>query len=325
MINISEKEIMQSWDWGKGILVSIDCSTFNHENFISQALDSFLMQKTTFPFEIIVHDDASTDKTPEIIKEYEKKFPNLFVCIYQKENQFSKKGINIWADITFPKARGKYIALCEGDDYWTDPYKLQKQVDFLEANPEYVLSAHRYKIFDEEKNYYSDDYGAKLFKDNTIGFDITIDNLFDPWLTKTLTVVFRRDELDLSIVKHYNYFRDTHLIFHLIMKGKGYVHNFFGGVYRLHENGIHGKVDNFKKIKTYYLIYKELYLRNKDKKALKAEYLKSIENYTITLVNQQNGALYSDIFVCIKNYLFTSKSLIDTLYLILRTIYHKLK
>ena len=120
-------------------LVSILCDTFNHEKYISQALDGFIMQQTSFPFEIIVHDDASTDNTAQIIREYELKYPDLFVPIYQTENQFSKPEVNIWTDITFPKARGKYIALCEGDDYWTDPLKLQKQVDFLEENPEYGM------------------------------------------------------------------------------------------------------------------------------------------------------------------------------------------
>ena len=123
-------------------LVSIICTAFNHESFITQCLDGFIMQQTNFPFEIIVHDDASTDITQEIIKKYEQKYPNLFNNIYQTENQYTKKDINIWSDIMFPKAKGKYIALCEGDDYWTDPYKLQKQVDFLEANEEYVFCGH---------------------------------------------------------------------------------------------------------------------------------------------------------------------------------------
>src|SRR3712207_1644926 len=95
--------------------VSIICPTYNHEKFIAHALDGFVMQKTTFSFEIIVHDDASTDNTAVIIKEYEAKYPHLFANIYQRENQFSKLIGNI-ARITFAAARGKYIALCEGDD-----------------------------------------------------------------------------------------------------------------------------------------------------------------------------------------------------------------
>jgi glycosyltransferase involved in cell wall biosynthesis len=128
-------------------LVSIVCITYNHESYINDALDGFVMQKTDFPYEIIVHDDASTDGTANIIREFEAKYPELFVTILQNENQFSKK-VNIWGNITFPKARGKYIALCEGDDYWTDPYKLQKQIDFLEGNPEYSFSIHAAKVLD---------------------------------------------------------------------------------------------------------------------------------------------------------------------------------
>lgn len=115
----------------KNILVSISCITYNHEPYIRECLDGFIMQKTDFAFEVLIHDDASTDKTADIIREYEAKFPNLIKPIYQTENQFSKKVGSINAKFNYPRAKGKYIALCEGDDYWTDPLKLQKQVDFF--------------------------------------------------------------------------------------------------------------------------------------------------------------------------------------------------
>src|SRR5690554_6640453 len=120
-------------------LVSICCATFNQASFISQAIESFLSQKTSFKFEIIIHDDASTDGTASIVKKYEQEHPNLIKAIYQKKNQYSQ-GIKPWPNFVFPIARGKYIALCEGDDYWTDPFKLQKQVDFLEANMDVSLT-----------------------------------------------------------------------------------------------------------------------------------------------------------------------------------------
>lgn len=119
-------------------LVSINCTAYNHEVYIRNTLEGFLMQKTDFKFEILIHDDASTDQTANIIREYEKKYPEIIKPIYQKENQFSKN-ISISKQFQYPRARGKYIAICEGDDYWTDPYKLQKQVDFLEAHPDYGL------------------------------------------------------------------------------------------------------------------------------------------------------------------------------------------
>jgi len=122
-------------------LVSICCLTYNHETYIKQCLDGFLMQKTNFPFEILIHDDASVDNTQNIIKNYELKHSDIIKPIYQKENQYSK-GIGVSRVYQFPRAKGKYIAMCEGDDYWIDPYKLQKQVDFLETHPEYVFSFH---------------------------------------------------------------------------------------------------------------------------------------------------------------------------------------
>lgn len=122
----------------KGPLVSIICLTYNHEAYIKDALEGFVMQKTNFAFEIIVHDDASTDNTASIVKSYELKYPKLFANIYQTENQYSKGNGDV-GRIVFGAARGKYIAMCEGDDYWIDPLKLKKQTDFLETNEEYGL------------------------------------------------------------------------------------------------------------------------------------------------------------------------------------------
>ena len=122
-------------------LLSIICITYNHKDFIRQALEGFVMQKTNFKFEVLIHDDASTDGTADIIREYEAKYPDIIKPIYQKENQFSK-GVHILKTFIYPRVLGKYVALCEGDDYWTDPNKLQKQVDFLEAHPEYSGCFH---------------------------------------------------------------------------------------------------------------------------------------------------------------------------------------
>ncbi len=177
-------------------LVSITCPTYNHEKFIAQTLDGFVMQQTDFPFEIIVHDDASTDHTVAVLKEYEEKYPNLFANIYQSENQFSK-GHDRVTKITFAAARGKYIALCEGDDYWTDPYKLQKQVDFLEANPDYsICCTNAYYI--KESNHF-----ALLENDIFIDRDkpaktIEQDDLLYQNCILTLTAVFRNTGKSLA-------------------------------------------------------------------------------------------------------------------------------
>lgn len=123
------------------ITVSICCITYNHEKYIERALESFVMQETDFLYEIIIHDDASTDKTREIIKRYQKIYPNIIKPIFQPVNQYSR-GVPFEELYLYPKVKGKYIAFCEGDDYWTDPLKLQKQVEFMESHPECSLSMH---------------------------------------------------------------------------------------------------------------------------------------------------------------------------------------
>lgn len=121
------------------IKVSIICNAFNHEPFIKDALDGFVMQKTNFKFEVLVHDDASSDKTADIIRGYEKKYPDIIKPIYETENQYSKGNLK---KIQYGRAKGKYIAFCEGDDFWTDENKLQLQYDALEAHPEIDMCAH---------------------------------------------------------------------------------------------------------------------------------------------------------------------------------------
>ena len=135
----------------KEIIVSICCATYNHQKYIRDAIEGFLMQKTTFPFEILIHDDASTDGTADIIREYEAKYPDIIKPIYQRENQYSK-GIKISQVYQFPRAQGKYIALCEGDDYWIDPLKLQKQVDYMERNSRVSMLTSHYVIYDQERD-----------------------------------------------------------------------------------------------------------------------------------------------------------------------------
>ncbi len=129
------------------LMVTIKCFTYNQEKYIRQCLDGFVMQKTNFRFEAIVHDDASTDGTADIIREYETKYPDIIKPIYETENQYSKHDGSL-ERIVDEHTHGKYVAICEGDDYWIDPLKLQKQFDFMEAHPECSLCFHaNYDLF----------------------------------------------------------------------------------------------------------------------------------------------------------------------------------
>lgn len=183
-------------------LVSISCISYNHINYIRQCLDGFLMQKTKFTFEVLIHDDASTDGTDEIIKEYEKKYPDIIKPLYERENQYQQGkpfGSSVW---NIPRAKGKYIAICEGDDYWTDPYKLQKQVDYLENHPEYVLShtAFHYHI-EYENNQLKDSSKStsrnlEIIKNDASNIISYILNNND-YRIQTATVLFKKDIYEL--------------------------------------------------------------------------------------------------------------------------------
>lgn len=165
----SENEIMNEWDMSfNKPIVSICCMTYNHEQYLEDTICSFLNQQTDFQYEILIHDDASTDKTPEIISFFQKKYPNIIKPIIQKDNQYSK-GVAPNFAYNFPRAKGKYIALCEGDDYWTDHNKLQAQFSIMNENPECTISYHSAL----ELNMDTNEYKKICSNLNKSGFDIT--------------------------------------------------------------------------------------------------------------------------------------------------------
>ncbi|MDD2495369.1 MAG: glycosyltransferase, partial [Tissierellia bacterium] len=178
-------------------LVSICCLTYNHELYIRDTIEGFLIQKTTFPIEVLIHDDASTDKTAEIIKEYELKYPNLIKPIYQLENQYSK-GVSVSATYNFPRAKGKYIALCEGDDYWIDSLKLQKQVDFLEENQDYGLSHGNCNLYYQKSGKIVINANNQFLNLEPIKNANDLFHKLIKWeyIIRTATVVFRKDLLE---------------------------------------------------------------------------------------------------------------------------------
>ena len=129
--------------------VTIHCVTFNQRDYIRQCLDGFVMQRTTFPFRAVVHDDASTDGTADIIRDYAVRYPDIIHPILETENQWSKHDGSLLRIMEAACCDAKYIAFCEGDDYWTDPLKLQKQVDFMESHPDFSGCFHNVDVLDQ--------------------------------------------------------------------------------------------------------------------------------------------------------------------------------
>lgn len=227
-------------------IISICCVTYNHAPFIHKALDGFLMQEPPTGvskdepwYEILIHDDCSTDGTTEIIKEYAAKYPDKIFPLYEEENQYSKG-----ADMDFfnyNRARGKYIAYCEGDDYWTDPRKLQKQVDFMDAHPEYSICFHDFSLYDSrtgEKFESRDSRSFKMAESKTNeGIDISVDDYFHRF-GQPLTMLFRVSMFNFRWKDQYKYYRDTHEIYHLLKAGKGYWLNFNGAMHIRHSGGV---------------------------------------------------------------------------------------
>lgn len=210
-------------------LVSISCITYNQEKYIAEALDGFLMQETNFSFEVLIHDDASTDNTPNIIKEYEKKYPDIIKPIYQIENQFSQ-GKNISFTFNLPRAKGKYVAFCEGDDYWTDATKLQRQVDFMEKNLDYALVFHPVHVFFQ--NHEKED---SIFPEMKSGF--TVKRLLESNFIQTNSVMYRRLD-DYSGLSNDVMPGDWYLHLYHAQFGKiGFINRVMSA-YRRHESGI---------------------------------------------------------------------------------------
>lgn len=221
------------------------------------------MQETSFSIEILIHDDASTDGTDEIIRDYARHFPEKIFPLFEKENQYSKANHKCMDFYNYERARGKYIAYCEGDDYWTDSLKLQKQVSFLESHPEYSVCWHRYKRLILPGTIWEDDRCAEVLSSDRSGVDIDIKTFFKGWYTQPLTMVFRRSCFRFEWACRYKYYRDEHEIFHLLNAGKGYLLGFVGGVYVIHGGGVYGAHSDETQSRISCSVARELYLKNK--------------------------------------------------------------
>ena len=242
-------------------LVSVVMITYAHEEFIQQAINSILLQEGKFDLELIVANDCSPDNTDNLIKEIIKNHQKSGSVKYTRHT--SNKGMSanvIWA---LEQAQGKYIALCEGDDYWTDVHKIQKQLTFLENHIDYSLCCGGYISKNVITNENKEVIIKKYDKIDDKGFTFTLNEMSKEWITKTFTSFFRRDCLDFSMITKYAYFRDIHLFYHLMVFKKGYYFTTVFGVYNIHLAGVnsmqHGKVN----LNASYNSYKELHVQNK--------------------------------------------------------------
>lgn len=226
--------------------VSVCITTYNKEDYIEQALDSIINQKTNFDFEILIYDDASSDATVSIIREYQKKHSNIRLYANSK-NEYGNGLYGINERNLFPKAKGQYIAMCDGDDYWIDDFKLQKQVDFLDANLDYIMCCHDGKVYYQKSNVFGKVY-EKPFQN-----PITYQNVIAMGgnLCPTSSIVFR------NIIRKYPDFiykamsNDRALTYFLIKLGKFWFINEEMCVYRVHSQGLIAAGD--KKVRLKYL------------------------------------------------------------------------
>lgn len=252
----AEAEIIDQWQGDiEHPLVSIICITYNHAKYIEDAINSFLMQETCFSFEIWIYDDASTDGASDKIKAYQSKYPKIIKTIIQTENQYSKgrKGMSF----LHGKLKGKYVAVCEGDDYWTDPKKLQLQVDFLEHNPDYVISGHDAFVIDEN--------GRKIKNSklpDSHKRDFSQDELIDAraWVL-TMSWVYRNVLKEFAPERNMVKNGDNFLVSILGSYGKSHYHfDIKPAAYRVHSGGVWSSANNDAKlddvINTWFWMYR---------------------------------------------------------------------
>lgn len=265
----SEDTIIKDWDKEKP-LISIVCVSFNHGLYIKDAIIGFLSQKSRYPFEIVIYDDASIDNTQQIITDFHIQYPNLIKPILQKENQWLGKGINGTTLFAYPAAQGKYIALCEGDDYWTDPYKIQKQVDFLENNFDFVGCIHDAKVIGLTEYYPQNKFTVWLENEK-----LDIQTIFQRGggCYPTASFVFRKPEnmIDFSSFSKSHLASDSALFYYLLKFGDFYHLKEQMCVYRVHNNGVYtSKIHN--PLKLIEMEYDNIELLKETKSHLKKYY-----------------------------------------------------
>lgn len=244
-------------------LVSVFMISYNQQDYIIEALQSVLNQKTNFDYQIFLSDDASTDHTQQVVDAYLENHP-------KKENvTFVKQEKNLgWMPnfiYTLQKCKdsgAKYIALCEGDDFWTNENKLQKQIDLLEKNHDVVLACHQYKELYNDGRLIECPYFRRDFFNGNDSFKFDQKDFEEFMRIQTMTIVFRSSALDLSLRKKYEYYCDTHIKHHILDHGLGIYTKDFDAVYRIHTTNVFMSLDQRKKTKFSYDVYKDLIKNN---------------------------------------------------------------
>ena len=239
-----EASILNSWH-DKTCIVSICCLSYNHESYITECLESILSQKTDFGFEVLIHDDASSDGTQMIIKKYTKQFPNIIKPILQTENQRSRLKSGMNPKFNYPRAQGKYIAFCEGDDYWSDADKLQKQVELLNKHKEIGAVVSDYDKFIQHTSKIKRRILSNSYKNLSRGI-LASKPLFSVALKQTRTVTAMIKKEHVSSFQRSDFLSgvpgDTQLFGHLFLTSKIYFMNECTAVYRvLNESVSHTK------------------------------------------------------------------------------------
>jgi glycosyltransferase involved in cell wall biosynthesis len=216
-------------------LVSVCMVTYNHESYIARAIESVLMQKTDFPFELVVSDDCSSDGTVEICRSYKDRYPDrIRLLLSEKRLGVTGNGVK-----TLDACTGKYIALCDGDDFWTSPDKLQKQADIMETHEEYVICAHLCCFYHQDEEIVRPAHTPALLKDGADGFEFTNSQRIRGLYLMALSCFFRRDRLPgKEIMLSYSTFVDMHILYYLNKAGKGYYMNENMATYRVHSTGM---------------------------------------------------------------------------------------
>jgi len=236
-------------------LVSVWMITYNQERYLAQAIESVLMQETTFPFEIVIGEDCSTDATRDLCLKYREKFPDKIRLVLHDKNCGLVR--NFWE--TLQECQGKYVAQLEGDDYWTDPQKLQKQVDLLETHPEHAFCYH---FFDTVSDAGEVLVEPKLILDGKdLPANLTTQSIIDAkWSpVQTLTLLFRRkafSEMPSWIYKMPIF--DWPLHFYLSRSGTGVLLNRNMACYRSHATGVWSGQGHVHNALRYYYFYKSI-------------------------------------------------------------------